>query len=111
MTEIFTRTTSMAPVSTSGLMAESTKENGSTIKWKARGHSHGAMGDAMLVSTRMIKNMVKERLSGQMAESTLDNGIKESNTAKAPTLRKERRDKASGKWAKELNGSKARNEL
>ena len=84
-TVTFTKTTSTVPVSTSGQMAEFTKVNGSITKWKAKVHSLGAMDVVTSENIRMIKNMGKALLSGQMVESILVNGIKENNTDKAPT--------------------------
>ena len=45
--------------------------------------------------------MVTELSNGQMVVSTSVNGAKESNTDKVFTSKKERREKASGRWAKE----------
>lgn len=85
MMVIFTKTTFMETVSTSGQMAESTMVNGSTIKWKAKVPSHGVMDVDTLDNIKMIRNTVKEPLSGQMVESISENGTKESNTDKVHT--------------------------
>ena len=85
MTATFTKITSTEPVSTSGQMAEFTKENGSITKWKARVLLPGAMDVVTSENIRMIKNTDKVLLSGQMVENILVNGIKENNTVKAPT--------------------------
>ena len=60
----------------------------------------------MLVNTRTIKNMDTVLSTGQMVESTSENGAKESNTEKELILKKERKDSVSGKWARESNGLK-----
>jgi len=66
-------------------MAEFTKENGSTTKWKAKVLSPGVMDVVTSENIRMIKNTDKELLNGQMAESILVNGIKVNNMVRAPT--------------------------
>lgn len=58
----------------------------------------------MSVSIRMIKNMEMVLLNGQMVVSTLENGIRASNMERELILKKARRDKAFGKWEKELSG-------
>lgn len=58
----------------------------------------------MLVSIKTTKNMEREHLNGQMVVNIQENGIKANSTVKAPILKKEKGDKAFGKWAKELNG-------
>ena len=58
----------------------------------------------MSVSIRMIKNMEMVLLNGQMVVSTLENGIRASNMERELILKKVRRDKAFGKWEKELSG-------
>jgi hypothetical protein len=85
MTVTFTKIISTEQENTSGQMEEFTKENGLITKWKARVLSPGVMDDVTSENIRMIKNMGKELSSGQMAENILVNGIKENNTAKAPT--------------------------
>jgi len=85
MTAISIKIIFMEQVSTSGRMAEFTKENGLTIKWKAKVLLLGVMDVVTLENIRMIKNMDKELSNGQMAESTLVNGIKVNNMVKAPT--------------------------
>lgn len=85
MTVTFTKIIFMAQASTSGPMVEFTKENGLTIKWKAKVLSLGAMDVVTSENIRMIKNTDKELSNGQMAESILVNGIKVNNTVRAPT--------------------------
>ena len=85
MMAIFIKIIFMEQVSTSGLMVEFTKENGLTIKWKAKVLSLGAMDVVTSENIRMIKNTDKELSNGQMAESILVNGIKVNNTVRAPT--------------------------
>ena len=75
----------MVQVSTSGLMVEFTKENGSTTKWKAKVLSLGVMVVVTLENIKMIKSTVKEHSNGQMVENISANGIKENNMDKAPT--------------------------
>jgi len=64
--ENFTRTISTDKESTYGQTVEYTAENGSTIKWKAKVFSLGAMVVDTWVNTRMIRNMGKVLLNGQM---------------------------------------------
>lgn len=85
MTAIFIKIIFMEQVSTSGLMAEFTKENGLTIKWKAKVLSLGVMDVVTWENIRMIKNMDKVLSNGQMVESILVNGIKVNNMVRAPT--------------------------
>ena len=72
----FTRTISTEMENTYGLMAESTMVNGWTTRWKAKEPSLGVTVEDMSDSTKMIKNMAKVPLSGQMAESISENGAK-----------------------------------
>jgi carbamoylphosphate synthase small subunit len=96
----------MARVSTSGLMEEFTRENGSTIKWKDKESSLGATAEDTWALIKTIKKMGSEHSSGLMVESTSVNGAKESNTAKESTLKKESVAMVSGKWERESSGSK-----
>jgi hypothetical protein len=95
----------MAKESTSGLMAESTTDNGSTTKWKEMAHSRGPMAVDMLECTKTIKSTDKELSNGQMVASTSVNGAKENNMEKVFTSKKAKRDKEFGTWAKERSGS------
>jgi len=52
-----------------GPMAESTMDNGSTIKWKALVLSLGLTEESMLENTKMIRNTAKVLLNGQMVEN------------------------------------------
>jgi hypothetical protein len=85
MTVTFTKIIFMEQASTFGPMAEFTKENGSTTKWKAKVLLPGVMDVVTSENIRMIKNTDKELSNGQMAESILVNGIKVNNTVRAPT--------------------------
>jgi hypothetical protein len=60
----------------------------------------------MKAITKTIKSMDMELLSGPMAESTSESGAKENSMVKEFTSRKVKRDKASGRWEKELSGSR-----
>jgi hypothetical protein len=104
MMEISFKTIYTAKANTNGPTVEFTMANGLTTKWRGKEHSLGVTVEDMLVCTKMIKNMDKVLLNGQMAENTLVNGVKANNTEREYTLKKERKDKAYGKWAKELNG-------
>lgn len=48
-----------------GLMAESMRENGRTIKWKAMVFSHGLMAEDMRENTQMIKKKARVYFSGK----------------------------------------------
>ena len=98
MKEIFIRIISMVQASTVGLMAEFTKVSGSTIKWKVRVFSLGAMDVDTLGNTKTIKNTVMVLSNGQMVENILVTGFKENNMAKVFILKKVKRDKVFGKW-------------
>ena len=78
----FTRTISTEMENMYGLMAESTMDNGWTTKWKVKEPSLGVTAEDMSGSTKMIRNMGKVPLSGQMAESISENGTKVNNTVK-----------------------------
>lgn len=60
----------MVKASTNGLMVVSTTVSGLITKWKAKEPSHGATAVDMRETTKTIKSMVMEPLSGQTAEST-----------------------------------------
>ena len=105
-TVISSKTTSMDRVSISGLMGVFTTDNGSTTKWKDKVLSHGVMGVDTKETTKMIRNMVTVPSSGQMAENISVNGAKANSMVKVFTSKRAKRDKVSGKWAKELNGSR-----
>ena len=98
MKEIFIRIISMVQAYTAGRMAEFTKENGSTIKWKVRVFLLGAMDVDTSDNTKTIKNTVMVLLNGQMVENILVTGFKENNMEKVFTLKKVKRDKVFGKW-------------
>jgi len=106
MMETSSRTIFMELENISGLMEESIMDHGLTIKWKGKVHSRGVMEEDMLECTRTIRSTVMELSNGQMVGSTLESGVKESNTARESTSKKARKDKVSGTWAKELNGLK-----
>jgi len=106
MMETFIRTIFMVKESTNGLMEESTMGNGSITRWKEKELSHGVMEEDMWANIKTIRRMVTVPSNGQMAESTLESGVRASNMEKVFTSRMARSDKASGRWAKELNGLK-----
>ena len=95
-----------ARANTDGLTVASTMANGSTTKWKAKGPSHGAMAGDTLAAIRMIRSMDKEHSSGPPAVSILVSGAKANNTGKAYTSKKAKNGRESGRWVKELNGSR-----
>jgi|TARA_B110001450_G_scaffold236451_1_gene241910 hypothetical protein len=105
-TVISSKTTSMDRVSISGLMGVFTTDNGSTTKWKDKVLSHGVMGVDTKETTKMIRNMVTVPSSGQMAENISVNGAKANSMVKVFTLKRAKRDKVSGRWEKELSGSR-----
>ena len=84
-TATFTKIISMVKVNMFGLMAEFTKEAGSTIKWKDQELLHGATADATLANIKMTKNTDKVLSSGQMVENILENGIRANSTEMAFT--------------------------
>ena len=96
----------MDKVNINGLMVVFTMDNGLTTKWKAKELSLGVTAVDMKAIIKMIKNMVTELLSGQTVGNILVNGAKVNNTGKEFTSKRAKRDKASGKWAKELSGSR-----
>lgn len=100
------RTTSTERVSTDGPTAESTTGNGSITRWRAMALSLGAMAVATSAATKMTRSTAREHLNGLTVVSISENGAKANNMEKASTSKKAKRDRASGKWAKELNGSK-----
>jgi uncharacterized oligopeptide transporter (OPT) family protein len=104
--ETFSRTTFTDKVSIVGLTAVSTMVNGSTTRWRVKAPSLGVMEEDMKETTRMIRSTAMVHSSGQMVESTSVTGAKVSNTAKVSTSKRARRDKVSGRWARELNGSR-----
>ena len=104
--ETSSRTTFTDKVSIVGLMAVSTTDSGSTTRWRVKAPSLGAMEEDMKETTRMIKSMAMVPSSGLMVESTSVTGVKVSNTEKVSTSKRVKRDKASGRWARELSGSR-----
>jgi hypothetical protein len=92
MMVISTKITFMDMVNMYGPMVEFTMVNGSTTKWKVKVLSHGVMEEDTLDSTKMIRSMVKEHLSGQMVECISVNGVKVSNMAKVLISKKIERD-------------------
>lgn len=104
--ETFSRTISTARESIVGLTAVFTMANGSTIKWKAKVPLPGVTEEDMKETIRMIKSMDTEPSSGQMVGNTLVTGAKVNNTVKVCTSKRAKRDKASGRWARELSGSR-----
>lgn len=91
---------------TNGQMVVFTMDNGLITRWKDKVLLHGVMAEDMRETIKMIKSMVMVLLSGQTAESTSVNGARANNMVKEFMSKKEKRDKAFGKWVKELSGSK-----
>jgi len=60
----------------------------------------------MKVTIRTIKNTDTEPSSGQMEGSISETGAKVNSMARVSTSKRARRDKASGRWARESSGSK-----
>jgi hypothetical protein len=104
--ETSSRTTFTDKVSIVGLMAVSTTVNGSTTRWRAKAPLLGVTEGDMKVTTRMIRSTDMEPSNGLMAESTSVTGAKVSNTEKVSTSKRAKRDKVSGRWARELSGSR-----
>ena len=102
----FSRTIFTDKESTVGLMAVSIMVNGLITKWKAKVLLPGVTAEDMRATTRMIKSMDTVHLSGQMVGSTLVTGAKVNNMARVSTSKKARRDRESGRWARELSGSR-----
>lgn len=102
----FSRTIFTDKESTVGLMAVSIMANGLITKWRAKVLLPGATAEDMRATTRMIKNTDMVPLSGQMVGSTLVTGAKVNNMERESTSKRVRRDKESGRWARELSGSK-----
>ena len=69
MKAISTKTISKEAENIGGLMAESTMDNGSIIKWKDTVLSPGQMVESTLDNIKTIKNMDKVHLNGLMAET------------------------------------------
>lgn len=106
MKETFSKIIFMAKANTNGPMVEFIAASGSTTKWKVKELSLGVMAVAMLVVIKMTRNTATEPLSGPMDASTSESGVRANNMAKVFTSKKARNDKAFGKWARELSGSK-----
>jgi hypothetical protein len=104
--ETFSKITFTDKENTSGPMVVFIMDNGLTTRWKDKVLSHGVTAEDMKETIKMIKNMDMEHLSGQMVGNTLENGAKVNSTVKEFISKKAKRDKAFGKWAKELSGSR-----
>ena len=65
--------------STSGLTANCTRANGSTTKCTERDTSNGLTAKNIRENSLMIKEMVKDILSGQMEENTTVSGTSANN--------------------------------
>ena len=102
----FSKIISMAKANTVGLTVGSIMDSGWTTKWRARVLSPGATAEDMRVTIRMIKSTDMEPSSGQMVGSISVTGAKVNNTERVCTSKRARRDKVSGRWARELSGSK-----
>ena len=72
--------------STTGQMADNTKETGLTAKCKDKENILGLMEDHILETIMMISNKVKAHFHGQMAEITLAAGHLERKMDKEPLL-------------------------
>ena len=103
---IFSKTIFTDKASINGLMVVFTMDNGLTTKWKDKERLLGVMGVDMKETTKMIKSMVMVLLSGLTVENISENGAKANNMAKEFTSKKAKRGKVSGKWVKELSGSR-----
>ena len=106
MKETSFKITFMEKVSIDGPMDEFTTASGLITKWKDKAPLPGAMAVDMSEATKMIKNMVMELLSGPTVANISANGVKASNTGKVYTSKKVKSGKESGKWVRELNGSR-----
>lgn len=100
----FSRTIFTDKESTVGLMAVSIMVNGLITKWKAKVLLPGVTAEDMRATTRMIKSMDTVHLSGQMVGSTLVTGAKVNNMERESISKRARRDKESGRWARESSG-------
>lgn len=104
--ETSSKTTSTEKESTDGLTAEFTAGSGSTTRWRAKAPSLGVTAVATSAATRTTRSMVRAHSSGPTVASTWESGAKASSTVKACMSRKAKNDRASGKWARGLNGLK-----
>ena len=102
----FSRTIFTDKESNVGLMAVSIMVNGLITKWKAKVLLPGVTAEDMRATTRMIKSMDTVHLSGQIVGSTLVTGAKVNNMERESISKRARRDKESGRWARESSGSK-----
>jgi len=104
--EISIRTISTARENIVGRTDVSTMASGSTTRWKAKALSLGATAEGMRATIRMTKSMDMVHSNGLMAESISVSGVKVNNTEKECTSKRAKRDKASGRWARESSGSR-----
>ena len=74
-----------ATVTSSGLMANSTKVFGRPIKCMERETLYGLMEDVMKDSISRVKKMALDNFSGQMEEYIVDNGDMASRMAEVST--------------------------
>ena len=100
------KTIFMDKVSIVGQTEGFTMGSGLTIRWRDKAPSLGVMAEGIKAITRMIRSMVMVPLNGLMVESTSVSGAKVNNTGKESTSKRAKRDKASGRWARESSGSK-----
>ena len=105
-TVISSKTIFMDKANINGLMVVFTMDNGLTTKWKGKELSLGVTAVDMKEIIKMIKSTATELLNGQTAGNILVNGAKVNNTEKEFTSKRAKRDKVSGKWGKELSGSR-----
>jgi hypothetical protein len=104
--ETSSKTIFMDKESISGQMVVFTTVSGLITKWKDKAPSLGVMAVDTRETIKMIRNMVMELLSGLTAESILETGARVNNMEKEFTSKRVKRDKVSGKWEKELSGSR-----
>ena len=74
-TEISFRTTFTGKVNINGQTVVFTMDNGLTIKWRAKALSLGVMAADTTETTKMIKSMDMELLSGQTEENISVSGV------------------------------------
>lgn len=111
MTGISTRTIFTEWANTCGLMAECTRATGLTTEWKDEVSFPGATAESTSASIATTKNMEQALSLGLMAAVTKASGTKGNNMGKEFTLKKERNDTVSGKWANVSNGLKTKSKL
>jgi len=99
------RIRSMEKVSTFGQTEENTMANGETITCMEKVSTPGKTVECMKVSTKMTESMVMESTPGMMESNTRAGGKMANNTEKVFIEKTVEIEGASGKMAKESNGS------